>query len=211
MNIDFPYITGHQNEEAIILVSDAPLYTLSSAVVGGGFIHTRHIINRHVDKNYSGNDPASDLKNFAHQRGITGDFVGLLTAVWMHHVRIVSYENVSVIITAGLGNISATGLSKPITYSAGTINIIVLIDGNLSPGAMVNAVQTVTEAKVAVIAAREIHTPEGYPATGTSTDAIVIGCTQRGEDIEYAGALMPVGYLIGKCVRTCLELAIDAN
>ncbi len=52
---------------------------------------------------------------------------------------------------------------------------------------MVNAVITATEAKTGVLMALNARTKEGDPATGTSTDAIVIACTGRGTPVPYAG------------------------
>ena len=215
MELDFPGITLTQNDHALILRSERSLSALSSAVVGGGFGHVRAIINRHVDKNYDCTDPAADLRTFAAQHGITGDFVGLLTAVWLHQARAVTCRDadltVCALITAGVSNASAAGLSLPLAPRPGTINLILLVDGQLTPGALVNAVQTVTEAKTAVLYDRGIQTAEGHPATGTSTDALVIACTGRGTEQTYAGPVTPVGYLIGRCVRECLEQALDAR
>jgi adenosylcobinamide hydrolase len=70
---------------------------------------------------------------------------------------------------------------------------------------------TITEAKTAVLMKRRLQTPEGYSATGTSTDAVVLACTERGAEHVYGGPATEVGYLIGRCVRDCLELALDAT
>jgi len=89
--------------------------------------------------------------------------------------------------------------------------MIVLVDGRLSPAAMVNAIITMTEAKTAVLTEREIHTPDGLSATGTSTDAVVLACTGRGAELSYGGPVTSVGYLIAKCIRECLGQALDAE
>lgn len=85
-----------------------------------------------------------------------------------------------------------------------------LIDGKMTRAAMVNAVITATEAKVALLTERNMRTAEGFHATGTSTDSIVIACTNRGEPIPYVGPATRVGFLIGKCVRESLSLALDS-
>jgi len=51
---------------------------------------------------------------------------------------------------------------------------------------------------------------KGARATDTSTDAVVIACTGRGEPIPYAGQATPIGRLIGRCVRQALQEAPDA-
>jgi iron complex transport system ATP-binding protein len=213
MQLDFPGMTVEQDAAALVLHSEQPLHVLSSAVVGGGFVQTQTIINLHVDKHYDCSDPIRDLHCFAAGRGIA-DFVGLLTAVWMHKARSVTLRagdlTVCAVITAGVSNAVAAGLDEPQTVQAGTINTVILVDGNLSPAAMVNAMMTITEAKTAVLMKRRVQTPEGYPATGTSTDAAVLACTGRGGEHLYGGPVTEVGCLIGRCMRACLELALDA-
>ncbi|MEO0596745.1 MAG: adenosylcobinamide amidohydrolase, partial [Chloroflexota bacterium] len=165
MQIDFPHIKTELDDDALIIRSDTPLHSLSSAVIGGGMGKVHAIVNRHVHKNYDCSDPIADLHNFARERNITGDFIGVLTAVWMRKVRHVTHQKngltVSVMITAGVGNAISAGITQPQTVQAGTINIIALVDGNLSSGAIVNVVTTITEAKTAVLHARDIRTPDG--------------------------------------------------
>ncbi len=85
---------------------------------------------------------------------------------------------------------------------------ILLIDAHLTPAAMVNAVITATEAKTHVLVKRSVRTREGHPATGTSTDTVVVACTGRGEPLSYAGPVTCVGWLIGQSVRQGLEEAL---
>ncbi|MEM9954834.1 MAG: adenosylcobinamide amidohydrolase [Chloroflexota bacterium] len=214
MDINFPHITTELDDDALIIRGGMPLYSLSSAVVGGGIGTVHAIVNRHVHKNYDCSDPIADLRNFARERNITGDFVGMLTAVWMCKTRHITQRSngltVSVMITAGVGNAIAAGITQPQTVQAGTINIIALVDGNLSSGAMVNAVTTITEAKTAVLHVRDIRTFDDLSATGTSTDAVVIAQTGRGDTLPYGGPVTEVGYLLARGVRECLALALDA-
>lgn len=211
--LDFPGVSMSRTDDACILSSNTVLRTLSSAVVGGGFQQTRTIINRHVPHDYNSSDPASDLQRFADTVGCEELFVGMLTGVSMSHVQSVTacHGDVTVasVITAGLGNMVASGLSAPAHYLPGTINIVVLIDANLVVEAMVNAIITATEAKTGVLMDLAIKTKEGYLATGTSTDAIVIACTGSGASVPYAGPGTWIGYLIGSSVRRSLIKALS--
>jgi iron complex transport system ATP-binding protein len=203
--LEFPGVSAGVNAEVIQLQSEQPLHILSSAVVGGGLIQARFIINRHVDKNYNHPNPPMDLQDFAAGCGITEPFVGLMTAAYLDGVKTVTLcekaLTVSAVITAGLSNPTAAGLSSPAVRLPGTINMIFLIDAQLTSAAMVNAVITATEAKTDVLLQQGVRTPEGYAATGTSTDAIVIACTGRGEPLPYSGPATVVGWLLGRCVR----------
>ncbi len=205
----FPGVTLDQDDEALILRSASPLYILSSAVVGGGFLRANVIINRHVSKYYDRSDPQADLAAFARERGVTGPFVGLMTAVYLHNTQVVPLSEAGIrltlVLTAGFSNSTAAGLSPSVMLRPGTINSILLIDARLSPAAMVNAVITATEAKTHTLRQWGLRTPEGLPATGTSTDAVVVACTGRGPELPFAGPATPVGHLIARAMRQGLE------
>ena len=62
--------------------------------------------------------------------------------------------------------------------------------------------------KVNLLLERGARTSEGYAATGTSTDAVVVACTGRGDSLPYAGPATPVGWLIGQGVRQALGEAL---
>ena len=166
----------------------------------------------------------AELTEFAERQGIREPFAGLMTAALMERAQCVSLRpetgrdvsrrepgmTVCCIATAGLSNTSAPGLTPPAEDAPGTSNLVLLIDGRLTEAAMVNAVITVTEAKTAVLMERETRTPEGYRATGTATDAVVGGCTGREPAIAFAGPVTQVGFLIGRCVREALTLALES-
>jgi adenosylcobinamide amidohydrolase len=83
-----------------------------------------------------------------------------------------------------------------------------LVDGCLSQAAMVNAVITATEAKCDVLRQSGLRTADGDPATGTSTDSIVVAHTGRGARLEYAGPATPVGWLAARAVRAAFGEAL---
>lgn len=209
IEVGFPGITVEMTPEILILRSDHPLRVLSSAVVNGGFTRTHGIINRHVDKNYDHRDPIVDLRNFALSNGADASFVGLMTAVRLHQARTCTRQagdlTIAAVATAGVSNATAAALSRPAALAPGTINLILLIDRHLTPAAMVNAVITATEAKTHILLEHCVRTPDGHPATGTSTDTIVVACTERGAPLSYAGPATRVGWLIGRCVRHVLK------
>ena len=191
------------------LASLSPMRVLSSAVVGAGLTMTRHLVILRVPRDYGGSDPGRDLREVLAARGIAEPAVGFLTAAAVNTPRVVVEVSGSVrvlaVVTVGLGNLSAAGLSPPTPRHPGTINALIVVDGTMVPGALVNAVITATEAKAAALAARCLRTMEGWPATGTSTDAIAVACTGRGPELPYAGPVTIVGWLIGRAIRRALE------
>jgi iron complex transport system ATP-binding protein len=210
--LDFPGIALTRTAEVLVVHSQQPLTVLSSAVVGGGMARVRYLLNRHVHHDYHCLDPGADLVAFARNQGIGEAFVGLMTAVSLEKARVVTRRaaclTVAAVVTAGLSNATNPGLSSSVTPGPGTINMILLLDACLTPAAMVNAVIMATEVKTQVLLARGVRTPEGYVATGTSTDTIAVASTGRGIPLAYAGPVTLVGWLIGRCVRTALEKAL---
>lgn len=103
-------------------------------------------------------------------------------------------------VTVGLGNKARAGAELPAaSLYPGTINTIIVIDGQLTDAAMVNAVITATEAKAAALQSLGVVV-DGQPATGTSTDAVLIATTCLGHLYSYAGTATALGYMIGRTV-----------
>ena len=212
-----PGITVTIGPRAVRVSSEAPLAILSSAVVGGGQDELREILNCHVDDKYDGERPEEDLAAVAAELGIRERFVGLMTAAYTEYARcaVESLDEVTVaaVVSIGLSNTSSAGVTPPIgagpadgaaAPGPGTINVILLVDAALTSAAMVNAVITATEAKTMTLAEWDVETPEGDPASGTSTDTVVVACTGRGEELRYAGPATPVGWLAARAVRAAM-------
>ena len=213
--LPIPGIRIHVRAEAIQVHSQTLLTTLSSSFFGGGFRRVQHILNAYVPADYCSNTPAADLKAIAARCDVNQPFVGLLTAVPLHKARFVYFAQdgmrVGVLATAGVGNATSAGISPPFAYSPGTINVIVLLDAKLARSAMVNALITVTEAKSAVLSEMDVRTPEGIPATGTSTDTVTVAITGRGPSQPYAGPATLVGWLLAKGVRQAVRESLLAE
>jgi iron complex transport system ATP-binding protein len=215
MNIPIHRISIAQTPEVIHVRSESPLTVLSSAIVGSGFRRASHILNAHVDKDYNSTNPKADLRALAHRCGVEDSFIGLLTAVYLRKARLAFFEDgdlsVAALITAGVGNAASAGITQPYRPQVGTINIILLLDANLTRSAMLNAFITVTEAKTAVIQSRNICSPDGDLATGTSTDTITVATTGKGKLQNYAGSVTVLGWLIARAVRQALSESLDAK
>ncbi|MNN81267.1 Adenosylcobinamide amidohydrolase [compost metagenome] len=99
-------------------------------------------------------------------------------------------------------------------YRPGTINIMLGIDGLLTPAAMVNAVMTAAEAKAAALADLGITDPEnGLIATGTTTDAVVLavsGSRRYGAEHVYAGTATDLGGAIGRLVYAAVTGSLQS-
>ncbi len=200
------------DQEAVHVTSEKPLICCASAIVGGGIIRACHILNMHVPKGYCAPDPGADLRAFAKRWGIVEPFVGMMTAAWTEKASVVTEAQggltVTAVITAGLSNPVAAGVSGMHQCEPSTINTILLVDADLSPAALVNSIITATEAKALVLGEIGALTPDGRPASGTSTDAVIVAATGRGRRVTYAGPVSDCGWLLARATRLALAHAL---
>lgn len=201
-------------KDTLIISSEGHLKALSSAVLGGGFLRARYILNHHVERNFSHDSPALYLKKVALDLGITGGVVGMMTAADLNNLTVAnSVEKglrVAAVVTGGVSNAAAAGEENATAnIGPGTINTILLIDGRLAASAMVGAVVTASEAKTAALRELGVKNSNGQMATGTTTDAIVIACTGNGASQRYAGTGTPMGGLVGKTAKKAIIEAIQ--
>jgi adenosylcobinamide hydrolase len=198
--------------------SDRPLRALSSASCGGGLRIVQDVLNVHVSRFYRSETPEADLRAVARDHGIDGDFVGLLTAVHVEKAHIATRRDgrlvVACVATAGVGNATCAGRETPFRPDAqppaGTINVVLVVEADLPPEALVNLVITATEAKTLALIESGITTASGDVATGTSTDTIVALCTGQGDRCRYAGPATLVGHLAAQCVHEAVTESLRA-
>ncbi|MFD0711422.1 adenosylcobinamide amidohydrolase [Paenibacillus sp. GCM10027626] len=208
----WPELSIVYDEERIVAeCGGKPLHSLSSAVYGGGFQSVKRIINWKVPLHYDCSDPIGDFRAMLADCGYEPDSaVGFLTAAKLTHAafREESGDRFAIVCmsTAGIGNAARSGVARPsfAAYKPGTINTFVLIDGDMTPSAMVNAVITATEAKSAALQDLDVtDTLNGLPATGTTTDAVTVAVSQSGRygvRHDYAGTATTIGNAIGRLV-----------
>jgi adenosylcobinamide hydrolase len=159
----------------------APMLAISSAPLGGGLGRHGWIVNATVPMSYDRDDPAAHLTAMSVGLGLTGSGIGHLTGVDVARRADGHDGGVAVWATVGLADpIRAAAPDAPAPRT-GTINIIAFLPVRMSEAALVNAVVTVTEAKVQALADR------GLDATGTATDAVTIVCPADGPSEAYGG------------------------
>lgn len=213
-------LESHFEHGCLHLRADGPLATLSSALVGGGFGTVRDFCNFYVDKDYAGRAPADDLARWLGQRDVDpAGAVAMMTAVKLEHAAIHSAplggrdSAVLALATAGSGNaVNITAAGEDPRLVVGTVNVFVFIDAHLTPGALVNACLSVTEAKVAALSdERVVDAHSQTPATGTSTDCVSIAATQRGAPTPYAGSGTELGRAVGRTTYRAVRESLKAG
>ncbi len=206
----------HITAKVMVVESPQPLAIASTVVLGGGLRVGRCIVALRVPSDYSGRDPAGDIRDAARLEGWVAD-VGLMTAVPLDQARIAVTSadgaTVTAIVTAGVTRPWAAGSSRGPVPAAGTINIIVLLDAGLTPAAALNVMSTVTEAKVLTLVEAGIRTPAGDLASGTATDALVVAYpgTANGVVWKFGGPATPPGWAAAAATRAALRQALESR
>lgn len=193
---------------------------LSSAVLGGGFCDASFILNHYVRKDVFVDledlrsefrkRPANYIQNLVQQLGLTGQGVGLMTAVNIPKKLVVLRQDfkdlwVEGFFTVGVGNAvragdPATYMEEDDAHPVGTINVILITSARLSDSAMVEAAQVATEAKTAILVESGVRsTVSSKPVTGTGTDCTAVA-SGHGRPVQYSGTHTKMGELIGRVV-----------
>lgn len=162
-------------------------FTAASTGIKGGVKRVFTIFNHTVPDTFDHAEPQKYLDLLVARYGFGPEYFGLLTAVEMNALCVLQYDFITVFVTAGVRNPNPDG--------PGTINIIVHSREGFSPGAMLEAIITATEAKAHALISR------GHTFTGTSTDAVVVAYEGEEQVHTYAGTLTEAGSRIYEAVR----------
>lgn len=162
------------------------------------------------------------LASIAEREGLPKDETsGLLTTA---HMECMSYQRrfyegitVEAIVTAGVEHNAARAGEDALYWEhhgeyipvSGTINILLLVEANLSPGALAKALITATEAKSAALQDLEVRSPHSLlPATGTGTDGIILVSHMAGTACRDVGTQSKLGEMIADAVKSGVKTAL---
>jgi adenosylcobinamide amidohydrolase len=204
-------------ENVLAVFCDSALKTVSSAIYNGGHNQVKAVLNVGVPEGYSDLslhlDPLELITSSAAKVGLTKDYLAMVTAAKIKNYSLVTRKaadfSVSVAATAGCSHGESSGEEMDVQEIVGTINIIVLIDGNPTESCMVAALITATEAKSAVMRDFDIRSRyTGDSATGSITDSVTVASPCRGKTLSLAGPASKLGKLIGYCARNAVTEAL---
>lgn len=201
----------------LALICDNGLKTVSSAIYNGGAKQVNAVLNVGVPEGYNDHslhlNPLELITSSAAKIGLTKDYLAMITAAKIKNYSLVSQKNnslsVHVAATAGCSHGESSGEEMDVQEILGTINIIVLIDGNPSESCMVAGLITATEAKSAVLRDFDVRSRyTGDSATGSITDSVTVASTSRGKELSLGGPASKLGKLVGHCTRRAVTDAL---
>jgi adenosylcobinamide hydrolase len=153
----------------------------------------------------------TDLTAYAAERrreaGFDDGGPTLLTGVELQHARGARLGPVVAYATAGVSNPAVLPLPDGGTATAprpGTVNLVVGTTRALAEGTLATLLGAVVEAKTATLVAET-----GF--TGTTSDAVVVGCAPAGERATFAGSATEVGAAARACVREAVRASLDSR
>ena len=208
-----------ENDLYISLHSPVPLRTMSSGVTGAGAGWYTDFVNRQVPYDYQEEDHKEEMGRFLLEHGFDPiDTVGMMTAVDLKFAATGMYGadgfSVFIVITAGIGNAVDASRCRTDKKPAGpgTINTWIFVNASLAEEAFIHCIVTATEAKVRALQEMDIQDRiSGTPATGTSTDSILVASVQQGRHLPYGGTATPLGEAVGQGVYECTIQALKNN
>jgi adenosylcobinamide amidohydrolase len=186
---------------------------ISSALLGGGLRPCAWWFDAQVGMEYFHPDPVAHSRHIAAALGLAADAgAGMLTAADVHRWSKGSDGGVEVAATVGLGLPVCAAVPEEVaaregTEPVGTINVLVVVPAAMSDAALVNAVATVTEAKVQALA------EAGVRGTGTSSDAVCVACPEQrpgGPEAEpYGGPRSTWGARVARAVHAAVTVGAE--
>lgn len=185
---------------ALVWRFDGDRRAVSSAAVGGG---TRDavawVLCLEVDDDYGRTDLDAHVAEVASALQLGGPGVGLLTAAPVAARRRGRDGAVVVDATVGVSHPTwAADVDGAISAPPGTINVVAQLPAPLAPGAEVNAVMTMTEAKTQALLAA------GVPGTGTASDAVVVVTPFDGDAEGFGGPRSRLGARLARATHAAV-------
>ena len=218
-------------ERAAIFTFSGPRAVLSTAANGGGLRYDLTSAFNHCDCGRAGICQPMEGRTLrdhqiaaARRLGLDSDHTtGLNTAANLDNMVIITKEWGDLWATAAVsGGADVNALcagdpafltednGEPCAVPRGTINIFLITDCALTPGAMAELMLTATEAKTAV--RHDLMQGSSVPsalATGTGTDGMVIICgTEEDKRLLNAGKHFKFGELAAQAVREAVKEAL---
>ena len=220
------YVDIHSS--AITVTYNMPYYAISTSPFNGGLHHVMAVRNQQLTffVNNESELPGGSTSDYLAKECVQLDLpihfcTALLTTASMNrHAYVCQSEDsiiIEVIATAGVEK-TAHRAGDGYTYyekdgafhTGGTINLLVFTNCALTDGALTKSLLTITEAKTVALQSIGITSVlSNQPATGTSTDGVIMTIDPNGELLTDTGTFSQFGDTLAKAVRSAIEKALE--
>ena len=221
----------HRYEKCIVVPFSGRRRVLSTCALNGGYQEgLTAVFNNDINPG-AGMECRMRAPSYEAHLALTAEALGLdpstaagmSTAASMENVAIRTEQSgvtaVTAVVTGGI-EVNGGRVGDPASWdeaveqgtpsAAGTINIMLFFNVDLTPGALARALVTCTEAKTAAL--QELLAPSRYSmglATGSGTDGPSVVCNRESEAcLTNAGKHSKLGELIGKAVKPAVQEAL---
>jgi adenosylcobinamide hydrolase len=211
-DLSAPELVSVDEHPALVWRLPSPLLAVSSSPVGGGIGLRSWVLNVQVPLSYDRHDVEDHLGEIADRLGLHGAGVGFLTAASVGRwttageaappgpgVRLDATVGIAV-PTWAAADVTEDGTEAPLV---GTINLVGRVGRRMSDAALVNAVATLTEAKVQALLAA------GIDASGTASDAACVLCPADGAADPFGGPRSALGAPLARATFAAVRAGVD--
>ncbi len=186
----------HMENDILTIQRDKGFLSLSNS--SNGFSYIKTIVTHSVPD--IPQNAAKYAKNFLKNKDLLNPASLILTSADINQCAVETLDYVTVIVSARTPNLSSVDETSK---NEGSINIILLINKNLSYKSILNSYSCAERAKVAALWDLDVRSSSGDLATGNLHDSLIVACTG---DIDEDNAELQ--YLVMKCVRKATKMAI---
>lgn len=217
--------------KSILILFNSPRKVLSTSVLNGGYRTDLTAVFNHDCNPGAGMACTMKAPDYeGHLRIVSAELgvdpaqaTGMATAASMDNIAIAEERFGQLTVTALVtGGVEVNGgragdpaeyyqpIEKAVLDQPGTINILLYIDADLTPGALTQALAACTEAKASAL--QELMAGSNYSsglATGSGTDStIIVANPAAAMVVEKAGNQSQLGELTGRAVTRAVKEAL---
>ncbi len=200
-------------EDTLIIEFSEPVKALSSTVLGGGFRELTHVVFHRVNEDFNDPNPENYAKELVREVGLpvetTAVFLTAVDVIREHVDREVKHPvKARIIATIGFTPLVCIG-DKELIHKHATINILLVVDKNLSNNALVDIASLIGSLKTLALVDLGLSCNYHGRAYSTATDALIVASKKSGSREMYGGPVTDVGFTVSKLVyETIVEYGL---
>lgn len=188
------------SKNTFIIQRNKEFFVFGNSITNNGFYNAKTLINHFIENGIDVNQKEY-VQKLLKNNEILEPAAVIITNTPQYAVK--TLNHVTAVISADISDIN--GAEEGILVDKGSINIILIINKNLSRELLIKSYSWAVEAKVAALWDLDIRNQEDDLATGNERDSLIVACTGESEEKVDKKELW---VLIRKCVREATKQSI---